>query len=256
MQLNWSTFLLEVLNFLILVWLLKRFLYKPVLAAIARRKAAIDKSLADAQARHEEAQALELEYQNRLAAWEQEKESLRAALMEELRAQRERLTEDLRKSLEQEREKERVLNERRLAELEKQAAEQGTTKGVQFTARLLERIAGPELEARLVAVMVEELLRVPSMQRDALQAACHDRHRAVSIASAFPLLETERAKVIEALRTTTGEDIAAEFEQDSSLVAGLRIGVGPWIMRANLRDELRFFAEMVNHDGGQSERGS
>ena len=37
MQLNWSTFVLEIINFLILVWVLKRFLYKPVLAAIAQR---------------------------------------------------------------------------------------------------------------------------------------------------------------------------------------------------------------------------
>ena len=40
--------MLEVVNFLVLVWMLKRFLYKPVLEAIAQRKAAIDKTLSDA----------------------------------------------------------------------------------------------------------------------------------------------------------------------------------------------------------------
>ncbi len=48
MELNWTTFALEIVNFLILVWILKRFLYKPVLEAIARRKTAIDKTLSDA----------------------------------------------------------------------------------------------------------------------------------------------------------------------------------------------------------------
>lgn len=248
MQLNWSTFLLEVVNFLILVWILKRFLYKPVLAAISRRKAAIEKTLSDAQAKHEQAQTLELQYQNRVADWEREKEGLRAALTDELRVQRERLTADLQKALEQEREKERVLAERRLAELEDRAAAQGSEKGVQFTARLLERIANPELESRLLALLLEDLPRLPAVQLKALQETCRDPQRAVKIASAFPLAEAQRSQVVQALQEATHENIAAEFEEDSSLVAGLRISAGPWTVRANLRDELQFFAEMVKHD--------
>lgn len=248
MQLNWSTFLLEVVNFLVLVWILKRFLYKPVLAAIARRKAAIDKTLSDAEAKREQAQALELQYQNRLADWEREKEGLRTALTEELRVQRERLTADLQKALEQEREKERVLAERRLAELKDRAAEQGVAMGMQFTARLLDRIASPELEARLVTLVLEDLPRLPPIQLKALQEACRDPQRPVKVASAFPLVETQRSQLVQALRETTHENVAAAFEQDSSLVAGLRINAGPWIVRGNLLDELQFFAEMVKHD--------
>ena len=49
MELSWPTFFLEIINFLVLVWILKRFLYKPVLEAIAHRKAVIDKTLVDAK---------------------------------------------------------------------------------------------------------------------------------------------------------------------------------------------------------------
>jgi len=59
LELNWTTFALEAVNFLVLVWILKRFLYKPVLGVIARRRAAIDRALEEAQTRHAEAQALE-----------------------------------------------------------------------------------------------------------------------------------------------------------------------------------------------------
>jgi F-type H+-transporting ATPase subunit b len=247
-QLSWSTFLLEIVNFLILVWILKRFLYKPVLAAIARRKAAIDKTLSDAQSKHEEAQKLELQYQNRVADWEREKEGLRAALTEELRVQREHLTADLQKALEQEREKEHVLAERRLKELEDRAAEQGTERGVQFTARLLERVASPELESRLLALLLADLPRLPAEQIKALKETCRDPQRAVKIVSAFPLAAALRSQVVQALQAATQENIAAEFEEDSSLVAGLRISAGPWTVRANLRDELQFFAGMVKRD--------
>lgn len=244
MQLNWSTFLLELVNFLILVWILKRFLYKPVLAAVARRKVAIDKALSDAELKHAQAQELELHYQNRLGDWEREKEELRAALTEELRLQRERLTGDLQKALEQEREKENVLTERRLKDLEDHAVQQAIARGVQFTARLLERIASPNLEARLVALVLEDLPRLPPAQLQTLQEACCDPQRAVKIASAFPPAEAQRAQIVQALAEATLKNkVTANFEHDSSLLAGLRISAGPWSVRANLRDELQFFAE-------------
>ena len=57
LELNWSTLLLEIINFLILVWILKHFFYKPVLAVIARRRS-IEESLNDANTLHEDAEAL------------------------------------------------------------------------------------------------------------------------------------------------------------------------------------------------------
>jgi F-type H+-transporting ATPase subunit b len=248
MQLSWSTFLLEIVNFLVLVWILKRFLYKPVLEAIARRKAAIDKTLAGAQARQTQAEALEQQYQNRLADWEREKEGLRAGLAEEMRGQRERLTADLQKALQQEREKEGVLAERHLAEMESHAAEQGTAKAVKFTARLLDRIASPELEARLATLVAEDLPRLPAEQIAALQEACRDAQHGVKVASAFPLPEAQRARVVQALNEATHENVAPSFLEDPSLRAGLRISAGPWTVRANLQDELRYFTEMMNHE--------
>ena len=58
MELNWSTFLLEIINFLVLVWILKRFLYQPVLDVIARRRKAIEAQLAEALRLQDEAESL------------------------------------------------------------------------------------------------------------------------------------------------------------------------------------------------------
>jgi len=73
MDLSWSTFVLEIINFLVLVWILKRFLYKPVLDVIARRRAGIEKSMADAEALHADAEKLQEQYEDRLAVWDQER---------------------------------------------------------------------------------------------------------------------------------------------------------------------------------------
>jgi F-type H+-transporting ATPase subunit b len=243
MQLDWSTLLLEVINFLVLVWILKRFLYKPVLNVIAQRKAAIDKTLSDAEALQRDAKELEQKYQARLADWEREKDALRRELTEELHAQRERLSAELQSSLVQEREKQTVLAQRRLAELETQAVRKGMQQGLQFTARLLERIAGAELEARLVQLALDDLPHLSDTQKEALRSAARDSQRVMKVTSAFPLPAAQRDALAEALKSAARPDVTCTFHEDASLRAGLRISFGPWILRANLQDELAFFAE-------------
>lgn len=251
MQINWSTFVLEIVNFLILIWILKRFLYKPVLGAIAQRKAAIDKTLSDAKTRQSGAQALEQQYQNRLADWENEKEKLRVELAEETNARRGQLMAALESSLDQEREKARVLEERRLNDLKKRAEEEGSAKGVEFTARLLERAACPELERRLVALIFEDLSRLPAEQLRTIRAACKDAACQVKVTSAFPIAEAERTTIKQRLKDTIQRDISMEFHEDSRLLAGLRINMGPWVLRGNLLDELDFFGGALRYDSGK-----
>jgi F-type H+-transporting ATPase subunit b len=247
-ELSWPTFFLEVINFLVLVWLLKRFLYKPVLEAIAQRKAAIDKTLADAKGKEAGAQALVQQYQNRLADWENEKARLRAGVVEEISAQRAQMMTALENSLKQEREKARVLEDRRLNELQNQAEEAGIAKAVQFTARLLARAAGPELEARLVTLTVEDLPVLSDEQIKALRSVAQQAGLRVKVASAFPLSAPQRSVIVQKLKEVTQDNVTVDFNEDSGLLAGLRISVGPWVLRANLEDELGFFADAIGHE--------
>jgi F-type H+-transporting ATPase subunit b len=247
-DLNWTTFFLEIINFLVLVWILKRFLYKPVLEAISQRKVVIDRTLADAKAKEARAQALGEQYQNRLSDWENEKEKLRAVVVDEIRTQRAQMTAALENSLKEGREKARVLEDRRLKELQNKSEEAGVARGVQFTARLLARMACPELEARLVNLLLEDLPLLSDEQKKALRSVCRQAGLQVKVSSAFPLSASQRSVITEKLKEVTEDSITLDFNEDSGLVAGLRVSIGPWVLRANLRDELAFFAGVVGND--------
>ena len=54
MPIDWFTVVAQAINFLILVWLLKRFLYKPILHAIDEREKGIAAQLAQAEAKKAE----------------------------------------------------------------------------------------------------------------------------------------------------------------------------------------------------------
>ena len=71
MEFNLSTFILEIINFLILIWILQRLFYKPLLEVIAKRKQFIDQSLADAKTMQQQAEEQCSLYENRQKLWEQ-----------------------------------------------------------------------------------------------------------------------------------------------------------------------------------------
>jgi F-type H+-transporting ATPase subunit b len=248
MELGWPTFFLQLVNFVVLVWLLKRFLYKPVLEAIARRKAGIDQTLREAAEKQNAAEVLASQYQNRLAEWESEKQKMRAELVEEINAQRAQMMAALENTLSQEREKARVLEERRLNQLENQKEAEAIVKGVQFMARLLARTANAALEARLIDITLEDLLRLPEEQITALRMVSRQSSLQVKVISAYALSTEQRSLITQKLRDAIQDNVTIEFKEDGRLLAGLRISVGPWVLRANLEDELQFFAKALPHE--------
>ena len=243
MQLDWLTFSLEIVNFLVLIWILQRFLYRPVLDAIARRKAGIEKTLADAASRQKDAQDLERRYRERLVEWEKEKQELREREREAAGAERAQRLDSLRRELDAERDRQRALAEREAAELRDRLEQEAAAQGAQFAARLLGQLAGPETERRIVARFVGDLARLPREKLSALADACKDAGAKAVVSSAFALQAAERGALGEALRAAAGQAVALEFREDPRLLAGLRIESGPIVIDASLQSELRFFSE-------------
>ena len=248
MELNWSTFLLEIINFLVLVWILKHFFYKPIMDVIARRRADIEKTLDDAKSLHNDAEALQEQYKNRLAVWEQERLAAQTALEEEIGAERARQMEALQHTLGKEREKNQTIGQRQLEAGRQQAEEAALTQGAQFAARLLTAAAGPELEKRLADLFMQELVSLSPDRIEALRTAGNKTPDKVRITSAYPLDDATRQKLEQSLSAALGFSRPFHYTQDKALLAGLRIYVGAWVLRANLQDELKSFVDFA-HDG-------
>jgi F-type H+-transporting ATPase subunit b len=247
-ELNWSTFILEIINFLVLVWILKRFLYKPVLETIARRREGIEKTLADAESRHNSAVELQEQYESRLTDWEDEKRQARDVLQRELDAQRNEKLEELQVLLEQERQKANVIEERRLNDTMRQMERQALEQGGEFATKLLQQAAGPELEARLVARTIEDLKKLPEEQIRNLRKRSQESTVSIRVTSAYELQEKQRQKLEKLLLSITESRTNISYAQSRDLLAGLEITIDSLMLGMNLRDELRGFTELVNSD--------
>jgi F-type H+-transporting ATPase subunit b len=247
MQLDWLTFSLEVVNFLVLVWILQHFLYKPIMATIERRKAAIDKTLADASAGQAQAEELEKKYRNRLDAWEQEKEQLRAKVLADVDEERKRRLAEVDQEVDRARERRRAVEAREAEERNRKAEAAALATAMDFVAALLERIASKEVDERLAQVVVEDLKALDGGRRKALAAASQDAGHRIDVWSAFPLDAACRKRITDEIQEVTGVPARAEFSEDGDLVAGLRISIGALVLHANVADELEFFREQAGH---------
>jgi F-type H+-transporting ATPase subunit b len=248
LELSWSTFVLEIINFLILVWILKRFFYKPVLDVIAKRRAQIDDSLNSAEALQADAEKLRKQYEGRLSDWDQERQQARTELNQELEAERVKKIEQLQTELEQEREKTRVVEARHQAVAMRKMEETALKQAARFASRLLAQSSGAETEANLLDMVITELSRLPSERITELRNSYGKAPDTALVVSAHRLSDDQRQQLEQVLTTVVGPEVKVQFEQDSELMAGVRINIGAWVLGANLRDELEGFSALAHEE--------
>ncbi len=247
MNFDSTTFVLELLNFLVLMWLLQRFFYRPVLAVIERRRADQAAVVARAQALRDEAAGLKTEYETRLAQAAEDRERALAALDAELAQERARRLATMDVDINAERERRRALQARERSEHDAERERRAIGLAARFATRLLARAAGPELEGRLIELAQADLLAIEGDQRATLQAALGNAGNGVKVETAYPLSPGGRAALSAVLGNLTGHPIAPQFAEEPRLRAGVCITAGPWELKANLRDELEFFHATADH---------
>jgi len=242
MQIDTTTFILQLVNFAVLVWLLQRFLYRPVLAAIDRRRAAVEKTMSEARDLRAQAEHLRAGYETQLADWERERVRARGALESELAALRAKGLADVAQSVERERDRHAALAAKRETDWKRETEQQALDQATAFAARLLERVADGALDERLAGVLAEDLASWPTERIAPLAEAARAAGGRVSVASAHALPESARARLAQALAARLGVECRPDYAVDAKLLGGVSVGVGPWVLQANLRDELRVLA--------------
>lgn len=236
MELNLTTFILEIINFLILVWILKRLFFEPVKRVIEARKEAVAKTLNDARNLRKEAEQLRSQYEGRVKEWEDEKAKARKALDDFLIEEKSKRLQQIEVSIEAERQKMRAQEQRKLTEERERLEIEAIRQSAAFSSRILERLASPELEKKLIKMALDRLPEIKNTAREASGGSC-------TVRTAFELELDQKKRIGEAIQSALGTLPQVSFSTDRTLIAGAEILLGANVIRANLRDELVFFSE-------------
>jgi F-type H+-transporting ATPase subunit b len=218
---DWFTVGAQALNFVILVWLMKRFLYKPILRAIDARERGIAAELADAAARKAEAQKERDEFQRKNEEIDQQRAACLKRATDEAKAERQRLLDEARSAAD-------ALSAKRRETLRNDAKNfnQAVGRRIQqevfaITRKALMDLATTSLEERMGEVFTRRLRAMDGQAKAGLAKALETASDPALVRSAFELPAEQRAAIQHALNETFSADIPVRFETAPDLVSGI-----------------------------------
>jgi F-type H+-transporting ATPase subunit b len=223
MLIDWFTVGAQALNFLILVWLMKRFLYKPILNTIDDREKRIATELANADKKKAEAQKESDEFQHKNEEFDQQRAALLSKATDEAKAERQRLLEEARKAAVAfaAKRQETLRND---AHNLNQAISRRTQQEVFSIARkALTDLATTSLEERLGEVFTRRLREMDGQAKADLEKALKTASDPALVRSAFDLSAEQRAAIQNALNETFSAEIHVRFETAPDLISGIEL---------------------------------
>lgn len=245
MLIDWFTVGAQVLNFLILVWLLKRYLYQPILHAIDAREQRIARELSDADAKKAEAQKERDEFQHKNEAFDQQRAALLKQVTEEANAERQRLLDAARQAAD------RLSAQRREtlrsdAQALRQAIRRQTQQEVFAIARkALTELAATSLEEQMVDVFVRQLRALSDEEREGLKSAFDAASDPAIVRSTFELPATQRSAIQEALNETLSAETRVRFETAPDLISGIELATNGRKVAWSIADYLASLEQSV-----------
>lgn len=242
MKLNIWTLLFQVINFFVLVYILKRVLYKPVREIMEKRRNAVAQTISVAEEiRKEAAAALE---QNRLEL--QSLKETRQELMDKMKKEAEVEKEKILKNAEEDAQK---LIERRLAVLDverKRQEEELQHKAVDlvasFSVQLLKDISNEDLDK----VVLERLkAEIPRIAGDIKETAAQEGTIEAQLISAYPLSEAETAELEDRLSSALNKNLTLERSVDAELISGAKLKVAGRTYDFSLKGQIGAFMDRI-----------
>lgn len=242
------TLVFQTINFLILVWLLHRLLFKPVRAIVAERQAEARKDL-DAVAAHEAAaKALREQVEGERKALERERETLRQSVHAELQRERTKLLEEA------EREAEAIQSAAR-AELEAERRDAidglhdlAVDLGARIASKLLGGVAASTGLEGFLLRLEAHFAALPPPERERLVAEIGSARVPLEVVTAFPLSSEEQGHWKDHLGAMIGCDVDAVFRADSALIAGVELHFPYSVVRLTWADELEAIRHELKHE--------
>jgi F-type H+-transporting ATPase subunit b len=246
MNFSWWTFALQATNFLILVWLLRRFLFKPVSAIVARRKEEVARGMAAASAEKQKALDLQRELQAQRAGIDAERQKAIEEQRPQLAAERKKIIDEARAEAEKIRNQANTqLSEERAAATQ-ELFSRTVELAMNLAERLLRALALPSIEHAFLTRVLDYLDRLPAQERAALVSQLGANSLVVT--TAHPLDAGEEAQWREQLGKRIGAAAGMKFNSDPALIAGAEITFPSSILRFNWHDALASAAQEINRN--------
>lgn len=241
MDIDWLTVIAQIVNFLVLVWLLQHFLYRPVIDAMDRREQRIADFLEQAEQREQTAEQKVQLYEDKRIGLEQSREQRlqevevvaqekRGILLEQARIEIQQLRDQWQQQLQQE-------QQDYLKVLRK-----ASVKAIQqMGQRILGDLADTKLETQIISVFLKRLKNMDDTMRQKLQNSDSTIH----ISSAFDLDIATQNRITQALHEELNTSVTPEYSQSNDLLCGIVLTADSYQLSWNMENHLQMLDERL-----------
>lgn len=171
MSIDWFTTFAQIINFLILVWLLKKLLFRPIIGAMERREQGLASRLQQAETKMNEAQALKQQYEKHLDQLQKEKDEVLATVRQQVETEKAASLQQLSEEIKQKK-------NRFDSEMQKQQQELGqfishtiAEKSLSLGRHVLKRLADQTLEQQMIEYFLQNLSGLPEAEQVSIKQA-------------------------------------------------------------------------------------
>lgn len=245
MHIDWWTLGLQTINLLVLVWILSRFLFRPIAGIIRQRQSAADELLKKAEAERHQADEEEKEAEKDKEEAEKARGSVLQSAAKEAETEKGQILADARK----EADKLRADAKAEIAKLRKSEEERNSKLAselaVEIAARLFERLpAGAQIDG-FIGGLAEAVGKLPERSRAEIGAA----GTPVSLKAARKMSASEVKACEAALSKALDREVTIDAKMDPALIAGIELEAPHATIRNSFRADLERIASKLQGDG-------
>jgi len=230
----------QVINFLILVALLKRFLYKPITQAMSARSQRIERQLAGAASKEQDAEAEKELYLQKQRELESEKQEWLESAKQSIIEEKEELTQAAIAEVSLMRSQWYKDFERDRHQLTHEIRDRLSQQISSATRKALSDLANADLEGQIVETLINRLYNLDDSQLNAIRAApVPNPHHVITIYSFFTISSNQKESLVAAIHEQIASSAEIHFEIKENLICGIELRDRGYKISWNVENYLR-----------------
>lgn len=284
MLIDWFTVVAQTVNFLVLVWLLKRFFYQPILNALDARERRIAAELADADAKKMAAEKERNEFQHKNDEFDRQRAALLNNASGEAQAERQRLLSAAQNDFDNLRASREKALSREYRSLSEALTRKTCAEVFAIARKVLADLASTTLEAHVVEAFIRRMRELGDDEKAQLASAFQSRAvstpaastakptvatvataatvaEEVLVRSAFDLSAQQQNSIAAALKEILGVESSVRFATEPELVSGIEFVTNghkvAWSIENHLASLEKEIGKLLeNQTGSEPDSGS